>query len=521
MSLNLETRDFFLLPLVSSILLTIVYFLFNEIARYTARVKGLKGPRGLPVVGNLHQATAEQHRLWAKEYGPVFQIQLGNVPVVVVNSAAAAKNLFLTQTSALNSRPVFHVFHKIVSKNVLSIGTSPWDDSCKRRRKAAATALNRSKTESYLPILNLEVTEWIRDLYEEGNGGALAFDPTDLTHRLSLNLSLTLNYGFRAESTKDFQNSPLLQEVVHIETEIGKLRSTGSNYSNYIPALRILDRIKEILHISPGPAYGRDIGKRRLAYIAFLATSKQRISKGTDNACIQGGVLKDPEASNLTEEELISISFSMMAGAETTTPTIGWGILFLAHHPDIQAQAYNTIVSGINPSNPLAPGSPQVDYLMAFTKEIMRYYTPLRLALPKATSGPAIWDGTTIPANTMVFLNSWSCNRDPIPFPNPDVFKPERWMKKEGGQRESLSHYTFGYGGRMCVASHVANQGLYMAFLNLVARFELSPGDGVEDINEGCIDPMKGIQDVRATRAGPKGVKVRFVPREGRKNIEK
>jgi cytochrome P450 len=246
----------------------------------------------------------------------------------------------------------------------------------------------------------------------------------------------------------------------------------------------------------------------------LLEELKQRIEEGTDNPCIQGGVLKDPEASSLTEEELISISLSMMAGAETTTPTIGWGILLLAHRPDIQALAYNSILtSGIDPSDPLAPGTPQTDYIMAFTKEIMRYYTPLRLALPKATSTDALWEGTVIPKDTMVFLNSWSCNRDPIPFPNPNTFLPERWLEKN-----PPSHYTFGYGGRMCVASHVANQGLYMAFLHLIATYELSP-DGETDPD--VIDPLLGIEDVRATRAGPKGVKVKFAPRREKEGLEK
>jgi len=34
-----------------------------------------------------------------------------------------------------------------------TIGTSPWDDSCKRKRKAAATALNRPAVQSYVPII--------------------------------------------------------------------------------------------------------------------------------------------------------------------------------------------------------------------------------------------------------------------------------------------------------------------------------------------------------------------------------
>jgi 3-hydroxyphenylacetate 6-hydroxylase len=51
---------------------------------------------------------------------------------------------------------------------------------------------------------------------------------------------------------------------MHIETEIGKLRSTGSNYSNYIPALRTWESLGEKFGSSDGNAYAKDIGKRRL-----------------------------------------------------------------------------------------------------------------------------------------------------------------------------------------------------------------------------------------------------------------
>lgn len=68
----------------------------------------------------------------------------------------------------------------------------------------------------------------------------------------------------------------------------------------------------------------------------------------------------------------------------------------------------------------------------------------------------------------------------------------------------------------MCVASHVANQGLYMAFLHLIATYELLPA-GKMDVE--VIDPLKGIEDVRATRAGPKGVKVKFVLRQEKERL--
>lgn len=101
---------------VAVILIPTLYVILNEFIRASARVKGIGGPRGLPLIGNLAQIrknAAEQYRLWSKTHGPVFQIQLGNVPVIVINSAAAAKVLFGQNAQALSSRPEFYTFHKV------------------------------------------------------------------------------------------------------------------------------------------------------------------------------------------------------------------------------------------------------------------------------------------------------------------------------------------------------------------------------------------------------------------------
>jgi len=54
--------EFFVLLSVS---LPLIYILANEVTRYKARVSGLSGPSGLPVIGNLWQIrknAAEKYR---------------------------------------------------------------------------------------------------------------------------------------------------------------------------------------------------------------------------------------------------------------------------------------------------------------------------------------------------------------------------------------------------------------------------------------------------------------------------
>ena len=105
-----------LLAVPTSILL---YLVINEIVRYRARNLDFDGPLNIPVVGNIPDIAvnaAERFRTWVPKYGDVYQIQLGNVPIIVVNSALAAKELFGHQGHALSSRPVFYTFHKVRCK---------------------------------------------------------------------------------------------------------------------------------------------------------------------------------------------------------------------------------------------------------------------------------------------------------------------------------------------------------------------------------------------------------------------
>jgi 3-hydroxyphenylacetate 6-hydroxylase len=92
------------------------YVVANEFTRYSRRIKGFTGPTNWPLVGNIPDIkynAAEKYRQWSKTFGAVYQIQLGNEPVIVVNSAEAARKLFGGNSQALSSRPVFWTFHKV------------------------------------------------------------------------------------------------------------------------------------------------------------------------------------------------------------------------------------------------------------------------------------------------------------------------------------------------------------------------------------------------------------------------
>lgn len=118
-----------------------------------------------------------------------------------------------------------------------TIGTSPWDESYKRRRKAAATALNVVSVRGYMPIIDLEATTSIREMIQDSKHGTVDINPTAYFQRYALNTSLTLNYGYRIEGNID---AHMLRDICDVERGISTLRSTSNNWEDYVPMLRWL-----------------------------------------------------------------------------------------------------------------------------------------------------------------------------------------------------------------------------------------------------------------------------------------
>jgi phenylacetate 2-hydroxylase len=114
--------------------------------------------------------------------------RMGYKRVVIANSYQAVKELWIDNQSALISRPMLYTFHTVVSSSQgFTIGTSPWDESCKQRRKAAATALNRPAVASYMPIVDLESKCSIRDIYVDSQKGTKEINPKPYFQRFALN----------------------------------------------------------------------------------------------------------------------------------------------------------------------------------------------------------------------------------------------------------------------------------------------------------------------------------------------
>ena len=467
------------------------------------RIDGLPEASGWPVFGSLFELGDNHSKALSKmasKLGPVFQVRMGNRRIVVANSYDSIKQLWVKNQAALISRPALHTFHTVVSSSQgLSIGTSPWDDSCKQRRKTAATALNKPAVQSYMPIIDLESCTAIREILNECACGTVDMNIIPYLQRFALNTSLTLNYGTRISSSSD----GLLKEIVEVEGAVARFRSASNNWQDYVPFLRIF---------SSRSNEANSVRMRRDRYLGqLLEDLKREIAAGTDKPCITGNILKDPTA-KLNDAEIRSVCLTMISAALETVPTniiLGIGYLSSPHGQEIQERAYREILS-VYPDGDAWNRCLQeehVPYITALCKEILRFYTVHHMSLPRRSIQEIEYNGVVIPAGTSFYMNAFAGDYDAKHFEDPHHFNPDRYL----GDTDGIPHYAYGAGSRMCIGAHLANRELFTFFVRLITAFRiLEPTDK-------AFTPVLDGMDVNSCPTAlvvqPKMFKCRFEPR--------
>lgn len=112
-------------------------------------------------------------------------------------------------------------------------------------------------------------------------------------------------------------------------------------------------------------------------------------------------------------------------------------------------------------------------YLKACIDEGLRLRPPLSLGLPRKTAEETVIAGHVIKAGVTVSVPTWSLHRNPELFPEPDVFRPERWLEND---IENLKKYVmpFSQGPRACLGRNLAYLEMLVIIPTLIRRYDFT-----------------------------------------------
>ena len=166
------------------------------------------------------------------------------------------------------------------------------------------------------------------------------------------------------------------------------------------------------------------------------------------------------------------------AGHETTARALSW-LFYLLSNDTISRERLEAEVDSLDIDN-ISPES-WGDYLpftLACFEETMRLFPPAPFIVREAINEDKKGD-ITIPAKSVLFLNTWQLHRHKTLWDTPEAFIPDRFLGKPRDKIDRFQYLPFGVGQRVCIGQRFAMQeaAILIALLARNYRFDYAGGD--------------------------------------------
>lgn len=392
--------------------------------------------------------------------------------------------------------------------------TMPYSPKWRRYRTLCHRLLTPKMTESFIPTQMQETNQMLYDLaFNTPDDGKFR----DHIGRTLFSIMMKTVYGRRIDRKDD-------DDVKYTEQSakfLGRLVRAGAFLEDMFPPLAQL------------PEWMQPSRKQALRHAEWILwvkmrmwnTLKEQLAGDAAPPCYAAEMIQtDYKEHGLSDEDLAWIAGGLVeAGSQTSTVTMNNLILFLAANPEVQKRSSDEVQKAVGASR-----TPQMDdirnlpYTFACVKEILRLCPVPPWSLRHFTDADVTYKDIVIPKGTAIVCNTMALHYDPVRFPDPFCFKPERYL---GYQRSALEyaampdpydrdHFTFGAGRRMCPGARFAENNLALLLANVLWAFEIRPPrvmvhgkmkDAKMDLSDGAFDPYP----LRSA----KPFKARFVPK--------
>jgi len=148
----------------------------------------------------------------------------------------------------------------------------------------------------------------------------------------------------------------------------------------------------------------------------------------------------------------------------------------LLANPSCLAKLRAEIDAVVEPSETVVPYDKvrHLPYLRACLDESLRLFPPSTFGLPRRTpkEGAPIL-GDFIPGETSVSISAYVAHRDPKVFPDPEKYRPERWLGDDAKDLQA-AFITFSTGARGCIGRNISYLEQTVMLASVVHRYEFA-----------------------------------------------
>ncbi|KAI0278782.1 cytochrome P450 [Russula aff. rugulosa BPL654] len=486
-----HTMRFLLMNTVDALAISLFLYLLVTF-RDRRRRKGLPyppGPPSWPIIGCLFDIPKDKPWIaytdMSKKYGDIICLRALSKVTVVLSSFSAIKDLLEKRGDYYSDRPSVPIVEMVDYEwPVFMVGLN---ETWRKERKILDTSLRPGAVVSYRQVME----EKTRELLVQ-----LRANPKDFNAHVNLfqgRLIMSLTFGY---DLKD--GDKILEAPKQMNSIVRGPSSAGLARVYLLPFLRHVPSWVPYLSYEPLAQKGRKMSERiKNEPIDFV---KNALRNGTAAHSLASEHLQELEnlvgLARQEQEEVVVAALGSLykAGLETTVSSMYSLFLALVLFPQVQtrAQAELDLVIGRD-RLPTFDDRPRLPYIEAFCKELMRWFVVVPMGLSHLSRRDDVYKGFFIPKGAVMIANAWAILHDPEAYPEPDKFKPERFLNEDGTVRDDpMLSLVFGVGKRICPGRHLVESTLFIGASSILSVFNVTKAkdeNGNEIPVKVAIDP--------------------------------
>ncbi|KAH9478040.1 Cytochrome P450 monooxygenase 98 [Psilocybe cubensis] len=421
------------------------------------------GPKKHFLLGNLLDVPTtfawKRYAEWGKTFdSDVLHLSVAGSHFIILNSFKAANDLFEKRSSIYSSR---------IGWDWLMSGMvygEPW----RERRKAFQQYFHVGNAHLYEPVQMQAVRKMLPRLLKEPE------DFLSITRHALGSMALTLAYGLDIQE----KNDPYLRVSEAAVKSIGEVAIPGAFLVDMIPAL------KYVPEFFPGAGFKKKARiwrkvQENMREIPFAATLKN-IASGSAKVSFTSTCLENLDESRDVDHQRTIIkdtAGNMFAAAtDTTISAIHTFFVAMLCFPEVQKKAQQEIDRVLQGRLPEFSDEADLPYLSALVKETLRWEPSTPIGVPHYSSEDDVYNGYHIPKGSLVIGNAWAMLHNEEDYPEPSLFKPERFIKdgKLNPNVRDPAEMAFGFGRRLCPGNHIAISALWLTAATVLATFNIT-----------------------------------------------
>ncbi len=430
------------------------------------------GPRGIPLLGNIHQFFVknpyQKLSQLASTYGKIYTINLGTSPAVVINEPKLMRAILST----------FPATNKFQTDSVLRMSQGPYGvlnsdgESWAEQRTFCVKKMKEfgfgAKQMENLILAEAEtVCDWINKSNSENNNSLIQIQ---LIFMQSVNKAIFT----MVTDTRIFLGDSEIVKVMN--TFVSTFQYTTKTGLAFLPWLK---------YFAPGLSGYTAYDKACVNVWKYIENEfndhKQTYVQGAQRDLIDAYIEHAGGDELKWKNSVATVVELFLAGSESTSATLTWLLFYLSQNQEIQKKIQDEIDTVID-------GMPTLNHKakMPFTEAViletfrMSSYTPIG-AIHKLSDNLEI-ENWKFPKGLLLIPNMYHCHYDKRVWGDPEVFRPERFLGESG---QSLKEHVipFQLGKRQCLGEPFAKDIIFIFVTKMFQMFNVKP--------DGNVDPKK------------------------------